>query len=487
MRKEVVLTPRAHDQAATYLLRDFHQCVQQEHLCFALWRPSRGAERLTAIVDELILPRANEVRLHGNVSFEGKYLTRAMHRARRQGAGLAMMHSHPSDGWQDMSDDDVFAERDVVAYQAQATGQALLGMTIGTDGYWSARFWRRQADRMVVEWCKKVRIPRTDRYQVDWHPSSLRDLTPSPMLRRTIDTWGIGVQESIQRLCIGVVGVGSVGAIAAEALARLGVSEIVLIDPDRIELHNLDRFLFGTRKRVGDLKVDIARKNIIDHSTHESVSVRAIPSGIEYENAYRTALDCDLLLSCVDRPVPRDVLNYIAIASGIPVLDAGVSVHVNPSKGAFESARWRSHLVVPGNACLRCTQQYSTSDVVAELDGSLDDPSYVENLPSGRILHNLNVFPFSLGCASMQVNHMMRYLIAEDWWPCIQGQEHRFLGGVSKRWVARCEAHCAFRPRIGLGSDEEPSYLRSPLKRSDPRWFEKMRIRIGSLFAIRKQ
>ena len=155
------------------------------------------------------------------------------------------------------------------------------------------------------------------------------------------------------------------GAIVAEALARIGVSQITLIDPDKLEIHNLDRFLFGTRKLVGKLKVNCVKDILIQHSTHKDVRIRAIPHGIQYEDAYKQALDCDLLFSCVDRPVPREVLNYIAIANGIPVVDAGVAVEVDTKTQTFESARWRTHLVIPGNACLRCTGQYSSSDVVA--------------------------------------------------------------------------------------------------------------------------
>ena len=72
------------------------------------------------------------------------------------------------------------------------------------------------------------------------------------MLRRTIESWGIGVQRGIQRLRIGVVGTGSVGAIVAEALARIGISHITLIDPDKLEIHNLDRFIFGTTNLLVD-------------------------------------------------------------------------------------------------------------------------------------------------------------------------------------------------------------------------------------------
>ena len=461
MRREVVLTEESHLKAKEHLLSFFDQGVVQENLCFGLWYPSQGAERFTAIVPEIVLPHANEVHLHGNASFEGKYLTRATRKAKEKGAGLVMMHSHPASGWQDLSQPDVLAERDIVAYQVQSTKHPLLGMTIGKDGYWSARFWRPNANQMELQWCDKVRVPQRARYQIDWNPSATKASVPTPMLQRTIESWGIGVQNDIQRLRIGIVGTGSVGAIAAEALARIGISQITLIDPDKLEIHNLDRFISGTRELVGKLKVNCVKHSIIQHSTHDQVQVRAITHGIEYEEAYREALDCDLLLSCVDRPVPRDVLNYIAIANGIPVIDAGVAVEVNSKTHSFESARWRAHLVIPGNACLRCTGQYSSSDVVAELDGSLDDPSYIENLPDAERPRNQNVFPFSLGCASTQVNLLVRYLIANDWWPPIQRQEYRFVSAHSKRSIAQCQPHCAFVTRIGLGSNEVPRYLRS--------------------------
>ena len=486
MRQEVVLTEESHLRAKGHLLSFFENGVGQENLCFALWYPSQGMERFTAVIPEIILPHDNEIQLHGNASFEGKYLTRATRIAKQKGAGLVMMHSHPASGWQDLSQPDILAERDIVAYQAQSTKRPFLGMTIGKDGYWSARFWSPNANKMDLNWCDKVRVPLRARYQIDWHPSAAKTTSSRPMLKRTIESWGIDVQNNIQRLRIGVVGTGSVGAIAAEALARIGISQITLIDPDRLELHNLDRFLFGTRELVGQLKVNCVRRGLLQHSTHEKVQVRTIAQSIQDEEAYRAALDCDLLLSCVDRPVPREVVNYIAIANGIPVIDAGVAVEVNPNTHSFESARWRTHLVIPGNACLRCTGQYSSSDVVGELDGSLDDPSYIENLPETDRPSNQNVFPFSLGCASTQINLLVRYLIAEEWWPTIQRQEYRFVSAHSKRSMSQCQPHCAFVPRIGLGSGEVPRYLRKRSERAQMTWKQRMQVMIGKLFSTRK-
>ena len=461
MRRETAVTDEVDRRAKAHLLAYYDKGIVQENLCFGLWYPSQGAERYTAIVNGLILPRADELQLHGNASFEGKYLTRATREAKRRNAGLVMMHSHPSVGWQDLSQADIFAERDVVAYQAQATRKPFLGMTIGKDGYWSARFWTRSGSGMELDWCRKVRAPRKEQYQINWKPSATMPYVPTPLVKRSIETWGVGVQEGIQRLRIGIVGVGSVGSVVAESLARLGVSEIVLIDPDMLEIHNLNRFIFGTRKNIGQYKVSVAKQSVLEHSIFDGVDIRDIALGIECDEVFREALDCDLLFSCVDRPVARDVLNYIGIANAIPVIDAGVAVEVHPRDKQFESARWRAHLVIPGNACLRCAGQYSSSDVVAELDGSLDDPSYLSNLPEHERPQSQNVFPFSLACASMQVNLMIRYIIGRRWWPPIQRQEYRVISGETKRSQAECKEHCAFQGRKGIGTSQIPSYLKT--------------------------
>ena len=460
MRREVVMSGDLDQVARRHLLRHYRKNQLQEEICFGLWYPSEGRDRLSAVVHTLLLPDPGEVQLHGNASFEGRYVTRATREALKCSAGLVLMHSHPSSGWQDLSEPDICAERDVVAYAAGATGKPLVGMTIGSDGYWSARFWFKENRKMVGVWCRKVRVPTRHQYKVYWKPSALKQVGNKNLLRRTLETWGVGIQQNIQNLRIGVVGVGSVGALVAESLARIGVSEIVLIDPDHIKEHNLDRLLYGKRNRIGEAKVRRACKELEENSTAPNVKIRAIQLGVEHEEAYCEALDCDLIVSCVDRPVARDVLNFIAMAHLIPVIEGGIAVDVDTITHDLNSARWRSHIIIPGFACIRCTGQYNSSAVVAELDGSLDDPSYIVNLPPDHRPQNQNVFPFALGSASMQTNMMIRYLIGKDWWPPVQRQEYRFVGGRIRTTLQECSQYCSFRSKVAIGSQTHPSYIR---------------------------
>ena len=211
MRFDVALTSEAHLTSTQHLLQHYRSEALQEDLCFALWRPSTGRERLTALIDEVILPEDGERLLHGNASFQPGYLARALALARKKQAGIAFMHSHPGPGWQGMSDADIEAERDVLAYPAGATGFPLVGLTVGVDGQWSARFWERQGAHMRRRWCEKTRLVGTDLYQLHFND----ELVPAPArretLQRTFDTWGSTTQNTIARLHVGIVGLGSVG------------------------------------------------------------------------------------------------------------------------------------------------------------------------------------------------------------------------------------------------------------------------------------
>ena len=486
---DVVITEHANETATLHLLTHLRRGLLQEDLCFALWSPSTGNNRTTAIVHKVVLPRDDERELHGGASFLPAYLTRSLLLARSNRCGLAFMHSHLTDGWQDMSEPDIVAERDVLASPARVTKLPLVGLTVGTDGYWSARFWIKSVG-FRRHWCTKVRVVGKDKYSLFYNNELLPPPPRRPALRRTYDTWGAEAQSLISRLHVGVVGLGSVGSVVTEALARVGVPVVTLVDPDVVEEHNLDRLLNATQHDVGRPKVDLAKAAFASHATTASPTVHAISESIHTVDAYRAILDCDIVFSCVDRPVARDVLNYVSQGHLVPVLDGGIAVGVRPSNRRLSSAHWRCHVSTPLHPCLRCRDQYNTSMVVLELDGSLDDPSYTQGLDEDLSARNQNVFPFTLSLASMLVNLFLRYIISETWWPkpVTAQQEQQFvLNTLASIGHEDCEEHCAFRAMRATGDAAEPPYLshpesESPDKPSKPGILSRFLIYLGTLF-----
>jgi hypothetical protein len=378
---------------------------RQEDLTFAYWRPSRGATRYTAVINDVVLPGDGDRILQGNVAFTGAYLQRVLDDA-PEGCGVALLHSHLGPGWQGMSDDDEVAERDRMGGAVAArTNLPILGLTWGTDGTWSARFWVREGRNLYGRrWASTVRVVG-QRLAISYHPTLQPSPQEPPSQTATISVWGSKAQADIARCRVGIVGLGSVGSILGESLSRMGLQDLVYIDHDRIEERNLDRTLGAVPADVpaATPKVEVARRTAEQSHTAIRFSCRPIDSSLLTPRGLAAALDCDVLMSCVDRPWPRSLLNTIAKAHLIPVVDGGILARVTPA-GLPLHVDWRIHTVGPGRPCLYCLDALRRSDVALDREGKLDDPDYLRGLSDAERQRygRRNVFPFSLSVAAHQ-------------------------------------------------------------------------------------
>lgn len=467
MRYEVVLTEQAHEKACQFLLSHVRKGRSQEELCFALWRPSTGKTRTSALVFDIVLPVDGEHHLHGSVSFEPGYLTRAIKLACTEEVGLAFMHNHLTGGWQEMSDEDVTAERDRISPPTRASGFPLVGLTLGTDGSWSARFWTWDGYHFNRSWCDKVRVVGR-MLRITFNDDKVPPPQRRAMLRRTIDTWGKVRQRDISCLRVGIVGVGSVGCIVAETLARIGIQKLVLIDPDKIEVHNLDRLLYAGQDDVGKYKVELVAQHLKNSATAENFDVQISKNLIQQEHTYLAALDCDILFAAVDRPTPKDLLNRIAYVHCIPVIFGGVFIDNKPN-GSLGQAAWSVVTAGLGRRCLRCDGQYTTSDVSVERDGSLDDPSYVRQIATSHDARaNQNVFPFSANLASFMVIEMVRLVAAEAWWPDTGGKLHySMIPGRLHTEREQCGVNCSVYESIARGDQYSYPFIIEAVEKSN--------------------
>lgn len=445
MTEELAGIARAH-----LLRRD-----RQEDLCFALWRPSEGRSRMTALIHRLVFPREGERRVHGNVSFEPEYFERAMAEAAAEGAGLALMHSHPRGrGWQGVSLDDVRAEQGNAGAVFGATRKPFVGLTLAGDESWSGRFWLRTAPRTYARQnCATVRVVG-NRLKVTY----MDELAPPPVATaeqiRTVSAWGEEAQRHIARLRVGLIGSGSVGGLVGDAVARTGFEDMMLMDFDFIEIHNLDRLSYATRTDIGRLKVEVQAAHLAARATADPFRVESIPSAVFEEAGFRSALDCDVLFACVDRPWGRYVLNLIAYAHLIPVIDGGIAVRCN-KHGKLAAADWKAHTATIGRPCLQCLRQYEPGLVQAEREGLLDDPTYISGLSNDHPLKmRENVFAFSMSCASMQMLQMLALTLDPLGQPNPGAQLYHFVGNITEPPVFQnCHPECQFPSIAALGDD----------------------------------
>ncbi len=465
LKHRVVLREALHCQLVDHLLSGFRRGGFQEEACLALWQRGDGLNRYTGILSEVVLPEDGDRDLHGNVTVQGRYLNRVLDRALEEGAGVAALHSHPGSGWQALSTIDHDTERNIIAPFVRETGLPLLGLTMGSDGVWSARFWHeRGSGRRAPTDCQDVRRVGPRHSGVDWPPDAHPPYRRRTSLVRTLDSWGLEAQERLARTHVCVVGAGSVGSIVLESLARTGFEEITIIDADFVEERNLDRLIYSDRHCLGVSKASVAADHLRRVATARRPVFRPVPLSIRTERAYRLAADADVIIGCVDNAEAREVLNHLAYANCLPLIDGGVLVD---SRERLLSAKWCVHLTGPDMRCLRCRGQYTSSDAQDERVGTRRRGRYIDDDMESGPEPGQNTIAFCSAVAAEEMRMLVRYLIGEDWWhddaPTAGAWsfEHRFVEAktVPFEHPGRCVHSCEFaHSRLGLGQGGRPTY-----------------------------
>jgi hypothetical protein len=271
-----------------------------------------------------------------------------------------------------------------------------------------------------------------------------------------VSVWGHRTQADLARTRVGIVGLGSVGSIVAEALMRTGVREVVLVDHDRIEQRNLDRTLHANDRHAAGrtAKVDVAADAAASSHTAGELEVKAVRSEVQSPQALKALLDCDVVVSCVDRPWPRWILNSVSYAHLIPVVDGGIQARVD-AEGLPLHVDWRIHTVGPDRACLVCLGAVRRSDAALDRDGLLDDIDYLQGLSDiERERYNRrNVFAFSLAVAAHEVLQLVGLVSGSPRIGGIGPQHYAaYPGQMTVEPTTGCQPECEFAAMTATGS-----------------------------------
>lgn len=131
---------------------------------------------------------------------------------------------------------------------------------------------------------------------------------------------------------VAVFGIGGVGGSVVEALARMGIGTLDLIDDDRICLTNLNRQILATRSTVGQYKVDAAETRIHDIDPEIKVNKSRTFFLPEEAGAFDFSV-YDYVVDAIDTVTGKIQIILQAQQAGVPVISAmGCGNRTDPSK-----------------------------------------------------------------------------------------------------------------------------------------------------------
>ena len=144
-----------------------------------------------------------------------------------------------------------------------------------------------------------------------------------------LGTEGLNV---LKKAHVAVFGIGGVGSYAAEALARVGVGALTLVDHDTVSESNVNRQLIALHSTVGRYKADVMRERIAD--IDPDCRVTAVRAFYLPENADGFDLSSfDYVIDAVDTVAAKIELAVRASAAGVPIISCmGAGNKLDPTR-----------------------------------------------------------------------------------------------------------------------------------------------------------
>lgn len=152
-------------------------------------------------------------------------------------------------------------------------------------------------------------------------------------LQRTELLLGTEKLAMLRRAHVLIVGLGGVGAYAAEMIARAGVGRLTLADADTVNPTNINRQLVALRSTVGRPKAEVLGERLRD--IDPEIGLTIVNRYIKDEETY-TLLDAaryDYVVDAIDTLSPKLALIAAALERGYPLVSSmGAGAKMDPTK-----------------------------------------------------------------------------------------------------------------------------------------------------------
>jgi hypothetical protein len=179
---------------------------------------------------------------------------------------------------------------------------------------------------------------------------------------RTLGALGPQALQGFRALHVAQIGAGRSGSLFAEALSRLAISRLTLIDPDKLEAHNLGEMTGVGIQDLGRHKVDVLTDNFAKQSLFPSRGLDPIAESVFGLPALAAIKRANFLLCAVDNRPALLATACLATLYVKPFGALGTGIfHARGAAGttvATSGPQWRRmgadiRLVLPGR-CLLC-------------------------------------------------------------------------------------------------------------------------------------
>ena len=149
---------------------------------------------------------------------------------------------------------------------------------------------------------------------------------------RTALLLGEDKMRRLQEAHVLIVGVGGVGAYAAEMLCRAGVGGMTIVDADTVQPTNINRQLPATHSTIGRPKVEVLAERFRD--INPDIRLHALPMYLKEEEVASLldgTLNCQLpiancqfniIVDAIDTIAPKCALIAEAMHRGIPIVSS---------------------------------------------------------------------------------------------------------------------------------------------------------------------
>lgn len=421
-----------------------------EHGAVLLAGTSSAAGQMTLHVREIHLAREGTDYVEGKVGYRAltpTFIHRLITRARDERLVYLAAHNHASDREVAFSRVDLEShERGYPALLQIARGIPVGALVLGQRSV-QMDLWLPSGGRLGLDEATVV-------------GNTVLRLTPAPRrhLATTAEThdrqvrmFGPAGQAELARCRVGIVGLGGIGSLLAEYLARLGVGHFCLIDDDRVEESNLSRIVGATPADAANATAKVVVAQRLIHQANALAEAQLITDDVAKESVAKALSSCDYLFLAADSMRARLVVNAIVHQYLIPGVQLGSKIRSDPA-GALAEVMSANRPVRPGHGCLWCNQLIDPTQLAkeAKTDEERRAQAYGVEEPNPSVI-SLN----AVSAAHAVNDFLLDYLGLRPEAPKLYYEHYYFLKGARSLVEPRNDKDCSEcshgGPRYGRG------------------------------------